>query len=358
MNTRRSFLRGAGVSVGAALVVGAAPKTPAAAPAPASPLPLVKPRALKPGDTVGLISPSSYIFDLWKMDSAVTRLESLGLKSKIGRHAKARHGYMAGTVQERVDDLHAMFSDPTVAAVFCLGGGYGTERLLDSIDYALIRKNPKILLGYSDITGLHLAINRRAGVVTFHGPVALSSLPAFTLESLKKALFVSEPIGELGNPPEKDPLSPEFPRHTVAPGRARGPIIGGNLTLISTTMGTPYEIDTRGKILFIEDVGEAPYRIDRMLVQLKLAGKLDEAAGIVWGTCTDCTVSNSSFEVNLSISDLVDEILGGINKPVLAGLVFGHTKEKLTLPIGVMAEMDAAAKTVSIVEAATVAGVS
>ncbi|MEO8189785.1 MAG: LD-carboxypeptidase [Acidobacteriota bacterium] len=357
MKTRRSFLRGAGLSVGAALVSGAAPKPAAPRPAETSAAPsMVKPRALKPGDTVGLVSPSSYIFDLWKIDNAVARLEALGLKSKISRHAKARHGYMAGTVQERVDDLHAMFSDPSVAAVFCLGGGYGTERLLDSIDYALIRKNPKILLGYSDITGLHLAINRKAGVVTFHGPVAMSSLPAFTLESLKKAIFVPEPIGELGNPPEKDPLSPEFPRHTVAPGKARGRIIGGNLTLISTTMGTPYEIDTRGKILFVEDVGEAPYRVDRMLVQLKLAGKLEELAGIVWGTCTECTVSNSSFEVNLSISDLVDEILGGLGKPVLAGLVFGHTKEKLTLPIGVMAEMDAGAKTVSIVEAATVAG--
>ncbi|MEP7132410.1 MAG: LD-carboxypeptidase [Acidobacteriota bacterium] len=357
MKTRRSFLRGAGLSVGAALVSGAAPKPAAPRPAETSAaLSMVKPRALKPGDTVGLVSPSSYIFDLWKIDNAVARLEALGLKSKISSHAKARHGYMAGTVQERVDDLHAMFSDPSVAAVFCLGGGYGTERLLDSIDYALIRKNPKILLGYSDITGLHLAINRKAGVVTFHGPVAMSSLPAFTLESLKKAIFVPEPIGELGNPLEKDPLSPEFPRHTVAPGKARGRIIGGNLTLISTTMGTPYEIDTRGKILFIEDVGEAPYRVDRMLVQLKLAGKLQEVAGIVWGTCTECTVSNSSFEVNLSISDLVDEILGDLGKPVLAGLVFGHTKEKLTIPIGVMAEMDAGAKAVSIVEAATVAG--
>ncbi|MEO8430705.1 MAG: LD-carboxypeptidase [Acidobacteriota bacterium] len=354
MSTRRSFLRGAGLATGAALLAGAAPK-PSASPSAPAVLPMVKPPALKAGDTVGLVAPSSYIFDLWRIDDAVARLGALGLKTKLGRNAKARHGYMAGTVRERVDDLHAMFSDPSVAAVFCLGGGYGTERLLDSLDYALIRRNPKILLGYSDITGLHLAINKMAGVVTFHGPVAMASLPAWTLEYFKKAIFNPEPIGELGNPPEDDPLAPVYPRHTVAPGKARGAITGGNLTLISTMMGTPYEIDTRGKILFMEDTGEAPYRIDRMLVQLKLAGKLDEVAGIVWGTCTDCTPALSSFEVNLSISDLVDELLGNLGKPVLAGLVFGHTKQKVTLPFGVTAEMDAGAKTVSIVESATVA---
>ncbi len=356
MNTRRTFLRGAGLSAGAVLLSGAAPKTPKSAAAQAAPLPMLKPRALKPGDTVGLVSPSSYIFDLWSVENAVARLEALGLKTKIGVNARARHGYMAGTVRERVEDLHAMFSDPSVAAVFCLGGGYGTERLLDSVDYGLIRRNPKILLGFSDITGLHLAVTKKARVVTFHGPVAMSSLPPWTLEYFKKALFSPEPIGELGNPPEPDPLSPVFPLHTVTPGIARGPTAGGNLTLISTTMGTPYEIDARGKILFFEDTGEAPYRVDRMLTQLKLAGKFAECAGIVWGTCSDCTAAKSSFEVNLSISDLVDELLGDLGKPVLAGLVFGHTKEKVTLPIGVEAVMDAGAKRVAIVEAATVQG--
>jgi muramoyltetrapeptide carboxypeptidase len=245
--------------------------------------------------------------------------------------------------------------DPAVAAVFCLEGGYGTERLLDRIDYELIRKNPKILLGYSDITGLHLAVTKKSGVVTFHGPVAAGSIPRWTMERLKKALFAAEPIGELTNPPEEDPSWPQFPLHTVAAGTARGPIAGGNLTLISTTMGTPYEIETRGRILFLEDTGEAPYRVDRMLTQLNLAGKLQEAAGIVWGTCTDCSpiFPRSSYEINLSVSDLLDEILGGLGVPVLAGLVFGHTRERSTIPIGVACELDAAAKKVTITEAAT-----
>ena len=317
---------------------------------------MVKPKTLKAGDTIGLITPSSYVFDTWRIDLASARLEAaLGVKCKVGRFVKSRHGYMAGTEKERLEDLHAMFSDPGVAGVFCLEGGYGTERLLPGIDYELLRRNPKALLGYSDITGLHLAITRRAGLVTFHGPVATSSMPPWSLASLKKALFSPEPIGELANPPEDDQNWPSFPLHTVSPGKARGAITGGNLTLVSTTMGTPYEIDARGKILFLEDTGEAPYRVDRMLTQLKLAGKLQEAAGIVWGTCTECTPAKSSFEVNLSISDLLDEILGNLGKPVLAGLVFGHTKEKATIPIGVEAELDAGAKKVSIVEAATIA---
>ena len=315
---------------------------------------MVKPKTLKAGDTVGLITPSSYVFDTWRIELAAARLEaSLGVKCKLGRFVKSRHGYMAGTEKERLEDLHAMFADTSVAGVFCLEGGYGTERLLSGIDYELVRRNPKVLLGYSDITGLHLAITKKAGLVTFHGPVATGSLPAWSLASLKKALFATEPIGELTNPPEDDPNWPAFPLHTVSPGKARGAITGGNLTLVSTTMGTPYEIETKGKILFLEDVGEAPYRVDRMLTQLKLAGKLQEAAGVVWGTCPECTPARSNFEVNLSMSDLLDEILGDLGKPVLAGLVFGHTKEKATIPMGVAAELDAGAKRVAIVEAAT-----
>ncbi len=354
MATRRSLLRSLGFAAAGGALLGASPKkTPVPVSSSEARL-IVKPRALRPGDTVGLVAPSSYIFDIWRIDDAVARVEALGLKSKLGRYVKGRHGYMAGTEKERLEDLHSMFGDRAVAGVFCLGGGYGTPRLLDGLDYELIRKNPKIFLGYSDITGLHLAITKKAGLVTFHGPVAMSALPPWTLGYLKKALFVPEPIGELANPPEEDPLAPAFPLHTVSPGKTRGPITGGNLTLISATMGTPYEIETKGRILFLEDTGEAPYRVDRMLTQLKLARKLSEAAGIVWGTCTDCTPAKSSFEINLSLSELLEEILGGLGKPVLAGLVFGHTKEKPTIPIGVEAELDAGAKRVTIVEAATV----
>jgi muramoyltetrapeptide carboxypeptidase len=349
VTTRRTFLTSAGLAAGGSLL--ALPQTKGVLPPPSGPM--QKPRALKSGDTVGLIAPSSYIFDTWRIDEVAPRLAALGLKAKLGANVRARRGYLAGTEEQRLADLHAMFADPEVAAVFCLGGGYGTERLLDRIDYGLVRKNPKIFLGYSDITALHLAFGKFARLVTFHGPVAMAALPAWTLEGFKKALFTPAPIGLVDNPPEADPLAPEFPRHTVSPGKARGQTVGGNLTLVSTTMGTPWEIDTKGKILLLEDTGEAPYRIDRMLVQLALAGKLSDAAGVVWGTCTDCAPSNSSFEINLSMSELLDDILGGIGRPVLAGLVFGHSREKATIPLGVEAELDATAKTFALVEAAT-----
>jgi len=356
--TRRSFLRFAAVGAAGSLVGGGvafAKKKSKKAAAPAVPPPPIKPRVLRPGDTVGLIAPASYTFDLWRLDDAATRFRALGLEPKFGRHVRGRRGFLSGTDDERLEDLHAMFADRGVSAVFALQGGYGTPRLLDRIDYELVRKNPKILLGYSDITGLHLAIGRKAGLVTFHGPNMIGSLPPRTLELLKKALFVPEPLGDVTNPEEADPLNVEFPLRTVSPGVARGRMVGGNLTLISATMGTPFEIETKDRILLLEDTGEAPYRIDRMLVQLKLAGKLQQAAGIVFGTCTDCAPSRSSFELTLSLSDVLDEMLGSLEKPVLAGILFGHTKEKSIIPIGVEAELDAGARRLTIVESATVA---
>lgn len=341
----------AALSCGSAVATRRRGAAPGAAEAVA---PVIKPRALRPGDVVGLIAPASYTFDLWRLDGAAARVEALGLKPKFGAHVRGRRGFLSGTDEERLADLHAMFADTTVAAVFALQGGYGTPRLLDRVDYELIRRNPKILLGYSDITGLHLAIGRKAGLVTFHGPNMVGSLPPRTLELLKKALFVPEPLGDVTNPEETDPLNAEFPLHTVAPGTARGRLVGGNLTLIASTMGTPYEIETKDRILVVEDTGEAPYRIDRMLVQLKLAGKLQQAAGIVFGTCSDCTPSRSSFELTLSLSEVLDELLGSLKKPVLAGLLFGHTKEKSIIPFGVEAELDAGARRLTIVESATV----
>jgi len=358
LKSRRSFFRLATIGAAGSLLVSrpaSAKKKPKKTEAAAAPPPLLKPRALQPGDTVGLVAPASYTFDLWRLDDAAARVEALGLKPKFGRHVRGRRGFLSGTEAERLEDLHGMFADRDVAAVFCLQGGYGTPRLLDGLDYELIRRNPKILLGYSDITGLHLAIGKKSGLVTFHGPNMVGSLPPRTLELLKKALFVPEPIGDVTNPEEQDPLNQEFPLRTVSSGVARGRIVGGNLTLVSATMGTPFEIETKDRILLLEDTGEAPYRIDRMLVQLRLAGKLQQAAGIVFGTCSDCGPARSSFELTLSLSEVLDELLGSLGKPVLAGLLFGHTKEKATIPIGVEAELDAGARRLTIVEAATVA---
>ena len=309
---------------------------------PASDRKLMRPKALQAGDTVGLITPSSYVSDPDKLALAERTARFFGLVPKFGKNVHKRGGYLGGTVEERVDDLHAMFRDPDVKAIFAIRGGYGAAQLLDRIDYDLIRSHPKIFLGYSDITALHLAIQKLAGLVTFHGPITLSRFTPYTQTYFRKALFETAPIGRVTNPPDSDPLRPGHTLRTVRPGRARGRLIGGNLTLISTTMGTPYEIQTSGRILFVEDVDEQPYSIDRMLTQLRLAGKLDAAAGVIFGECQDCKPRDfkPSYESTLSVGEIVDQILGGLHVPVLSGLTIGHTDDQLTLPLGVMAELD------------------
>lgn len=314
----------------------------------------IKPKRLRAGDTVGLITPSTYVSDPDRLLLAARTMEYFGLKPKFGKNVGKRAGYVGGTAQERLDDLHAAFRDPEVNAVFCVRGGYGSEHLLDRIDYDLIRRNPKVFLGYSDITALHLAIRKRTGMVTFHGPVVLSRFTDYTQKWFRKALFEAVPVGEVTNPPEANTLRPSHPLRTVRPGRARGPLVGGNLSLIATTMGTPFEIDTRGAILFIEDVEEQPYSMDRMLTQLRLAGKLQSAAGVVFGECNACRPSDyqPAFESTFSLGEVVDNILGELNIPVLAGLTIGHTDDQLTLPEGVVALLDASGQRLVIEEAA------
>ncbi|HZT28715.1 MAG TPA: LD-carboxypeptidase [Bryobacteraceae bacterium] len=305
--------------------------------------PRIRPPVLRAGDTVGLITPSTFVSDPDSLLLARKTIEYFGLRLKMGANVGKRAGYLGGSVEERLQDLHQVFRDPEVRAVFAIRGGYGSEQLLDGIDYDLIRRNPKIFLGYSDITALHLAIRKKAGLVTFHGPVVLSQFTDYTQQCFRKALFTTEPLGRLTNPPEANTLRPAHLLRTVRPGKARGPLVGGNLTLISTTMGTPFEIETHGCVVFLEDVGEEPYRIDRMLTQLHLAGKLAQAAGLIFGECHECTPRDyqPSFTSTFTLGEILDRILGKLNIPVLSGLTVGHTADQLTLPLGVMAELDA-----------------
>jgi muramoyltetrapeptide carboxypeptidase len=314
---------------------------------PAKPL---LPRALKPGDTVGLITPSSYVSDPDELAFAKEFCEFFGLKWKMGKNVGQRYGYLAGTAQQRVEDLNAMFAAADVAGIFCIRGGYGSAQMLEGIDYELIRRNPKVFLGYSDITALHTAIGRRTGLVTFHGPVSLSHLTEWSEKNLRRALFETNPVGPVTNPPEANPLRPGHTMRTVTGGKARGPLTGGNLTLLTTTMGTPYEVDTAGKILLMEDIGEDIYRIDRMFTQLKLAGKLKTAAGIVVGECKDCPPPN--HDSAYSLGEVIDYLLGPLGIPVLYGLSFGHTVDQVTLPLGVMASLDADQQTLTVEGAA------
>jgi muramoyltetrapeptide carboxypeptidase len=316
---------------------------------------MIKPKPLSRGDLIGLITPATYVADPDRLALAERTLEYFGLRMHMGRNVKKRSGYLGGSIEDRLEDLHEMFRNPEVKGIFCIRGGYGSAQLLDGIDFDLIRRNPKIFLGYSDITSLHLAIHQRTGLVTFHGPVVLSGFSEFTQEHFRRALFVPEPLGVLTNPKETNELRPQHVLRTVVSGRARGRLVGGNLSLIAATMGTPFEIDTTRRILFLEDVGEQAYSIDRMLTQLRLAGKLNAASGIVWGECFDCGPRDfkPSFESTLSVGEVVDAILGTAKAPVLSGLTIGHTVNQLTLPLGVMASLDASSGELILEESAT-----
>ncbi len=314
----------------------------------------IKPQALKKGDTVGVIAPGSAVSSPDDYLLAEELAEYLGVKLKYAGNVKKGSGYKTRSIRERVDDIHEMFSDKSVNGIFCLRGGYGSTQLPDYIAFGIIKKNPKVFLGYSDVTALHLAINKLTGLVTFHGPVMLSPFSELTANSLKKAIFTKEAIGKIQNSSEKEGIRLKHPVRTIRGGKGKGELIGGNLSLIAALMGTKYELNSNGKILFIEDVGESPYRIDRMLTQLKSAGKLQQAAGIVFGKCEDCTSEASASTWDLSLGEVLDNIFSDISVPVFYGLTFGHTKDQFTIPEGVKAELDADRGIINITENACV----
>ncbi|MEW6540065.1 MAG: LD-carboxypeptidase [Bacillota bacterium] len=292
---------------------------------------------LKPHDLIGIVAPAGPLLDNGVLDKGLQTLHTLGFRTTVGRHALAASGYLAGSDAQRAADLMEMFSRPEVRAIVCLRGGYGTMRLLDDIDYDLIRKNPKILVGFSDITGLHLAIRKRCGLVTFHGPMVSTDfgkqLSTFTREQFLRVLTAGAGPRPITNPPDG-------PRPvTVTPGQARGELVGGNLTLVTALLGTPFEIETRGRILFLEEVGENPYRLDRMLSQLRLAGKLTAAAGVIFGECEDC--GSGPGGQGSSVAHVLKDRLGDLGLPCFYGLAIGHGTHRATLPLGVTATMDA-----------------
>lgn len=307
-----------------------------------------KPRRLRPGATLGVIAPAGP-GSPEQAAAGLAWLEQAGFRIKQGATVSQELGYLAGPDALRAADLNAMFADPAVDGIICLRGGYGTMRLLELLDYDLIRQNPKVFVGYSDITALHTSIGQRAGLVTFHGPMVASDLgkevSPYTWEYFLQAVTAPAPLGLLVNPPLAP--APEF----IVPGTAAGPLAGGNLSLLAATLGTPYELDTTGKILCLEDVGEAPYRIDRLLTQLSLAGKLQAAAGIVFDVCADCEAE--AKPPSFTVAEVLAERLGNLGKPVLINLHFGHTADKATLPLGVNATLRTEDGGLVITEAAT-----
>lgn len=303
----------------------------------------LKPPILHPGDKIALVTPSTETIEPEALRVSVETCAYFGLSATLMPSVGKRQATFADSVRNRTADLHEAFSNPAYKAVFCIRGGYGAQQILDSLDYGLIRRNPKVFLGYSDITALHLAIGKRSGLVTFHGPIPLSAFTNYTRDHFKRALFNPAPLGDLTNPAEPDTLRPNHRLRTIREGLAHGRLVGGNMSLIVTTMGTPYEIETKGKILLLEDVGEQVYALDRLLMNLRLAHKLQQAAGIVWGECNDCPPKDSkpSSASPYGLSETVENLLADLGIPVLAGLTIGHTADQLTIPLGCQATLDA-----------------
>jgi muramoyltetrapeptide carboxypeptidase len=317
---------------------------------PGAPGPL-KPARLKAGDTVGLVIPSSAQWDPIDVDVLVDSLAALGLKGKLGTHVFDRRGYFAGRDEDRARDLNAMFSDPSVAAIHCIRGGWGAARLLPLLDWAAIAAHPKIIVGYSDITALLLSIYAKTGLVTFHGPNGSSVWNTFNVDWMKRVLWAGE-AAAFENAKEADgTLVPTRNRtRTISPGKARGRLLGGNLTVFTSIVGSPYLPDFRDAILFLEDVQEAPYRIDRMFTQLRLAGILQQVKGVVWGTCNKCDPGEGFG--SLTIPDVLDDHLKPLGVPAYYGAMIGHVDRQFTVPLGVQAELDADSGTLTMLESA------
>ncbi|WP_308367453.1 MULTISPECIES: LD-carboxypeptidase [unclassified Microbulbifer] len=299
-----------------------------------------RPARLRTGMTIGLVSPASNVWENEDIRFAMDVVKSLGFEVKEGTHLYQRNQYLAGSDEDRAADLNAMFADSGVDAVFCLRGGYGSARILPLLDYRTIADNPKVLLGYSDITALLNAIHRHTGLITFHGPIAAQNFTDYTLEEFRKVLVNSRAPVPLGAPPPFDGGPGRVERKNritrFRGGRARGRLVGGNLSLVASLLGTPYEPDFRGRILFLEDVEEAPYRIDRMLTQLRLAGKLEQVAGIVFGKFTETDTDENTFSVEQVLRDRT----AGLAVPVVRGLMIGHVEDQTIVPVGAMAELD------------------
>ncbi|MDE0945920.1 MAG: LD-carboxypeptidase [Sphingobium sp.] len=339
---RRALMTGMG-----AMLVAA--KAPPVAPLPAT---LVKPPRLRLGDVVGLIEPAGFSDDAFDLDLVKETIVAMGLVPRPAPHLATRYGYLAGTDKDRAADVNAMFADPQVRAVFAVRGGWGCARILPMLDFTTIRANPKLLIGFSDITALHMAFAARAGFTTIHGPNASSSWGRFSWDGFRAVAFdgamptFANPIGN------EDRLVPRAGRiRTFRPGKASGRLLGGNLTVLAALMGTGWLPDFSGAILFIEDIGEAPYRIDRMLTQLALGGVLGRLAGVVFGQCTDCGASGPSYG-GFTLSEVLQQHFAPLGIPAFQGAQFGHVANQFSLPVGVRAEMDADAGTIRLLEPA------
>jgi muramoyltetrapeptide carboxypeptidase len=301
---------------------------------------IIKPPHLQLGDTVGLIAPAG-IVTAKDIEETKQAFATLGLNVKLGAHVLDRYGYLAGKDSDRAKDINTMFADNSVKGIIAIRGGWGCNRILPLLNYPLIRSHPKIIMGYSDITSLLLAITARSRVVTFHGPVSTSTWNEFTVGYLKRILFQAEAVTM------QNLNTSEGQVKVISPGRAKGKLVGGNLSVLAAMVGSSYLPSCYKKILFVEDIGEDIYRIDRMLTQLKNAGIMNSISGFIFGQCTNCALGD---EPSFSLMQVLQQHIRPLSIPAWYGSMIGHIKDKFTIPLGVDVEIDANAGTIKMLE--------
>ena len=343
---RREFLQSAAMVSAAATL----PASPARASAPPA---VIKPKRMAAGDTVMLVAPANATFESVDLQIATESLEALGFKVKAGAHLLDRHGYLAGDDKNRGEDINRAFADSSIDAVVAIRGGWGSARVLPYLDFDVIRRNPKIILGFSDVTALLLSIVGKTGLITFHGPLGLGQWDAYSLDYYKRVLLNGEPVTYTN----KKDLSPrnalvqvEYRTQTITPGKARGRLLGGNLTVLTTILGSPYLPDWQDCIFFCEDVHEELYRIDRMLTQLKLAGVLSKIKGFIFGGCSQCSPGDGNFGA-LTLEEIFADHIKPLGVPAWSGAMIGHGQPQWTVPEGAQVEIDATAGTLQLLEA-------
>ncbi len=313
--------------------------------------PRILPKRLKEGDQIGLVTPGSSVTEE-QLTDCITRLEEMGFRTTYNDSVLSEYGYFAGIDRERAEELMEMFSREDVDGIWCVRGGYGSIRILDLLDYDQIRKHPKAFIGYSDITALITSIYQETGLVTFHGPVGISDFNRFSVKSINKVLL--KPKGEYKYPykREKDTRgNPEFDCYTLTGGAAEGVLTGGNISVLDSMIGTRFEPDFENRIVYLEEVGEKTYRVDKMIFHLLSGTNLKRAAGIVMGVFGECNINE---EPTLSLKVALDDLLKPLGIPVSYGLSFGHIKRMITIPTGIMAGMDADKNSFRLLEPAVV----
>ena len=311
---------------------------------------IIKPKKLKKNDTIGIISPGSSPDDLSKIEEGVKYLEKLGYNVEAGKNVGKTNGYLAGNDNERLDDLHYMFRKKEIKAIFCLRGGYGSGRLLDKINFNIIKKNPKIFVGYSDITALHLSIFKKTNLITFAGPMIatdfLEGLNEKAEECFWSMLTSSKKIGKIKSIGDREIQS-------LRKGKSQGALFGGNLSVLTSLLGSNFIPIFEKSILLLEETCEPPYKIDRMFNQLKLAGVFQKTSGIILGAFNNCREENSEKHT-LTLGEVIQDYLGDSKKPVIYNFSHGHIKEILTLPIGLKVKLNSDKNYIEFTESAVV----